>query len=59
MPAQPHPRPICPYCKHLIDPKVDILYQGMGTLVGLSAAYCGWCGSLFSVGPWTTVYGKK
>jgi hypothetical protein len=59
MPANPTPEPVCPNCKHSIDPKVDIMYTGMGVAVGLSAAYCGWCGAILSVGPWTTVFGKK
>ena len=59
MPALPTPQPTCPHCRHLIDPKSDILYQGMGAVVGLSVAYCGWCGGIFSVGQWTTLIGKK
>jgi hypothetical protein len=59
MPASPTPMPNCPHCKHPIDPRSDILYQGMGVVVGLSVAYCGWCGGVFSVGQWTTAVGKK
>jgi hypothetical protein len=58
VPATPTPEPNCPSCHHVIDPKRDILYKGMGVLAGLSAAYCGWCGAILSVGPWTTLIGK-
>jgi hypothetical protein len=58
MPSVPAPGPMCPTCRHAIDPKEDILYQGMGVLVGLSTAYCGWCGAVLSVGQWVTVHGK-
>jgi len=59
MPEYPAPGPICPSCRHGLEPKKDILYQGMGIGVGLSVAYCGWCGAVFSVGQWVTVIGKK
>jgi hypothetical protein len=59
MPANPAPGPICPICRHPLDLKDDVLYQGMGVLKALSAAYCGWCGSVLGVGQWTTVFGKK
>jgi len=59
VPANPTPPPMCPYCRRVIDPKSDILYQGLGVASGLSAAYCGWCGGIFSVGQWTTIFGKK
>lgn len=59
MPASPTPSPRCPYCNHIVDPRSDVLYQGLGVLSGLSAAYCGWCGAIFSVSQWTTIFGKR
>jgi hypothetical protein len=59
MQANPGRGPICGFCRHALDLKKDVLYQGMGVLRGLSAAYCGWCGSVLGVGAWTTIIGKK
>jgi len=59
MHATRSPTPICGFCHHALNLKDDVLYQGMGVLTGLSVAYCGWCGAVLGVGPWTTVIGKK
>lgn len=59
VPQLPAPPPTCGFCHRVLNPKEDILYQGMGVLSGLSAAYCGWCGAVLGVGQWTTVIGKR
>ncbi len=49
--------PSCPWCKHPIDPKTDILWDNTGQLRvgGVSILYCGWCGNVLGGAPFNTV----
>jgi hypothetical protein len=45
------PQPFCPHCKHALDPKNDVLYQGISLGSVYSIIYCGWCGAVLGGGP--------
>lgn len=52
------PSPICPLCKHTLDPKKDILWDNTGgslAVKGIGIVYCGWCGAVLGATDWQTL----
>jgi hypothetical protein len=55
------PVPACPWCKHTIDPKTDILWDTTAQLKlsGVTIVYCGWCGAVLGGAQFSTFSKRK
>jgi hypothetical protein len=52
--------PVCPWCKHVLDPKKDVLFENTGQLSasGVDVIYCRFCGAVLG-GAQFTVFSKR